>query len=322
MAQRQGKTEEIDKTDKTDKTKAEVLKWLDKLGLEWYEASQTGNRVEKEFLQTKIFTVLFNDFFHEDEKRENKKGKEYKENELLNATGEFFLCDLDKFKPVIDEKETRFSSFLLSRLNYTKKDIWREDYEIKKNDDYPLRLDEIDAKNKESGEGGSVLVKTGEKNNLKNPMDIYIDDESMYEMLMLIAKLQESLKGRQNNEAKKNYFRLFSTEYITYGVRISHGNSAIKKHERDIFDALKKSFLDYYMREKCNTIEEIEHSEMKRHDEVEEGSTDQSEVEIPFSNKLYITYLDIIENNKIKDSAISMQHTSYKELLGELLKKR
>ena len=63
MTQRQGKTEEI------DETKAEVLKRLDKLGLEWYEASQTGNRVEKEFLQTKIFTVLFNDFFHEDEKR-------------------------------------------------------------------------------------------------------------------------------------------------------------------------------------------------------------------------------------------------------------
>ena len=316
MTQRQGKTEEI------DETKAEVLKRLDKLGLEWYEASQTGNRVEKEFLQTKIFTVLFNDFFHEDEKRENKKGKEYKENELLNATGEFFLSDLDKFKPVVNEKETRFSSFLLSRLNYTKKDIWREDYEIKKNDDYALRLDKIYEENKESGAGGSTLVEAGKKTNLKNPMDICIDDKSMYEMLMLIAKLQQSLKGRQNNEAKKNYFRLFSTENITYGVRISPGNSAIKKHERDIFDALKKSFLDYYMREKCNTIEEIEYSEMKRYDEVEEGSTDQREVEFPFSNKLYITYLDRIENNKIKDAAISMQHTSYKELLGELLKKR
>ena len=76
------------------------------------------------------------------------------------------------------------------------------------------------------------------------------------------------------------------------------------------------------MRTKCHNIEEIECGEMKRRDEVEEGSTDQREVEIPFSNKLYITYLDRIENNKIKDSAISMQHTSYKELLGELLKKR
>ena len=319
MIQKQGKTEEI-----AEKKQAEekVLKELDKLGLEWYEASQNGNRVEKELLQTEIFTVLFNDFFHEDKRKEDTNGKEYKENEVLNAVGEFFLCDLDKFKPVIDEKETRFSSFLLSRLNYSKINIWRKDYEIRKNDDYPLRLDEINAKNKESGEGGSVLVETGKKNNLKNPMDIYIDDESMYEMIMLIAKLQESLKGRQNNATKKNYFRLFSTEHITCALRISPGNSAVKKHERDILDALKKSFLNYYMRTKCHTIEEIECGEMKRRDEVEEGSTDQREVEIPFSNKLYITYLDRIENNKIKDSAISMQHTSYKELLGELLKKR
>ena len=57
---------------------------------------------------------------------------------------------------------------------------------------------------------------------------------------------------------------------------------------------------------------------MKHHCEVEIGSTDTSEIGIPFSNKLYIAYLQRKGGKKVGDSAVSMQRNSFRELIKEL----
>ena len=91
---------------------------------------------------------------------------------------------------------------------------------------------------------------------------------------------------------------------------------------RDILSALKNDFLDYYMTEICRIMKKINSCPMKKHCEVEVGSKDENEIEIPFSNKLYTAYFQRIQNRKVGDSAISMQRSSFKDLLSELYQVR
>ena len=171
----------------------------------------------------------------------------------------------------------------------------------------------------ETGEGGKDLERINEANSFRDPDNNILKDEWICELTMLFTKITQCLAGRQNNQTKKEYFKLFATENITGTIRVSTADNAfMKKRERDILSSLKEDFLDYYMMDKCRSLKEIRESHMKHHCEVEMGSTDTSEIGIPFSNKLYIAYLQRKGGKKVGDSAVSMQRNSFRELIKEL----
>lgn len=323
MAQRQEKIEEID-----EKTKEEVLKKLDKLGIEWYEASQAGNEAEKKNLLFAIFNLIT------EKAKVIKKNWRTQSDDFLGAVNLFYCNDLQKYNPNYNGKKVPFSEFVRSRIslriidNYDiehenkRKREKREDGTIVTKKRMKISIEENADNFMEEGTGGGVYDEINASNKMRDPALTMDEDADICLLISLFITIPENLQGKRNNEAKRAYYRLFGTEHITGAIRLSPGNMAIKKHERDILSAIKSSFLNYYMAKICKTIQEIESCPMKLRKEVEKNSADEREVDIPFSNKLYIAYLDRIENRQVVDSTISNHKKHYHDdlLKDELLK--
>ena len=323
MTQRQEKTEEMD-----DKTRAEVLEKLDKLGLEWYEAVCAGNEDEKKNLSPAIFNLII-----KKARAINKNWKTQSDN-FLGAVSLFYCNDLRKYNPNYKGKKISFSKFVRVMISYRIKDNHNIENGIKKLREKQedgtevtkirtmISIEQNEEEHEKEGTGGETYDRINASNRMKDPALIMYEDAGICLLISLFITIPENLQGKRNNESKRTYYRLFGTEHITGAIRLSPDNMEIKKNERDILSALKSSFLNYYMVKTCKTIREIENCPMKLRKEVEKNSTDEREVDFPFSNKLYIAYLDRIENRQVVDSTISNQKKDYYEdlLKNELLK--
>lgn len=320
MTQRQEKTEEIDE-------KAKVLKKLDKLGIEWYEASQAGNEAEKRNLSPAIFNLIMA------EAKVIKESWRTQSDDFFGAVSLFYCNDLEKYNPNYNGKKAPFSEFVRSRISLRMTDNYNTEHENKrtrkKQEDgtvvtqkrTEISIEDNEEKVKKEGTGGEIYNIINESNKMRDPALIVYEDADMCELISLFISLTQNLSGRKDNESKKFYFRLFGTENITGAIHLSSDDNAVmRKHERDIFSAMQKSFLDYYMLKECDTIREIRHCRMKQRKEVEKNSNDEREVEIPFSNKLYLAYFDRIEGKQIVDSTISNQRNDYERMLKALVK--
>lgn len=309
------------KTD-VNTTKKIVRDTLNTLGNEWYRYYSDGNVDMQTKLQTKIFNVIL--------ANEKEMRGSYGSDLFLEAVNEFYCRDFKTFNPLHEGKKQTFYSFVTARLKLRKIDCYNRNQETKeftvkeadqavKKKRQKVSIEQKQEHYEETGEGGKDLERINEANSFRNPDDNILKDEWICELTMLFTKITQCLTGRQNNQTKKEYFKLFATENITETVRASAINNAfLKKRERDILSSLKEDFLDYYMMDKCRSLKEIRESHMKHHCEVEIGSTDTSEIGIPFSNKLYIAYLQRKGGKKVGDSAVSMQRNSFRELIKEL----
>lgn len=311
-----------------DNIQENVKSALDCLGREWYQAYTAGNKVMQEKLQTEIFNIVLKN------ERIICSGKgRIPGNELFSdAVSEFFLRDMRRFDPFCNGENQSFFSFVKARIALRINDCYNQDNGTKwlsaEEDGKKIKLkrektsiDEIKASLDEEGKGGSDWVKIQNANEMKDPMLYVLQDEQVCELTMLFCRITQFLTGRQNNENRQEYFRLFSTEKITGTIRFSADNSFMRKRERDFLSALKMEFLDYYMADICRSMDKIQMCPMKKHCEVEEDSPDETEIQIPFSNKLYITYFQRKQNRKVGDSAISMQKKSFRDLIRELYEK-
>ena len=258
-------------------------------------------------------------------------GSNVEENDVIEIRG--LKIDTTARRVWVNGEERSFFSFAKSRIGYRIQDCYdrnmgvkrhqvKEDGNVVTEKRKNISLDAVQEKFEKDGIGGSDWANIQSENTMKDPEELMEQDEKLLELTMLFTKITEHLTGRQNNENKQEYFRLFATENITGALKISEDTFFMKKRERDILSALKNDFLDYYMTEICRSMKKIHSCPMKKHCEVEVGSKDENEIEIPFSNKLYTAYFQRIQNRKVGDSAISMQRSSFKDLLSELYQVR
>lgn len=310
---------------KTVRKKETVKEALDRLGAEWYAYYTDGNQSMQKKVQEEIFTVILNG----KELFGSNTGELSGLDEFADAVSEFYLRDMKSFQPMYNGEIQSFFAFAKSRIGLRKIDCYNQDngtaaYKREENGEtvkakrQKISLESSEERYEESGEGGREWSEINEANPFKDPEQKMLQDEKICELTMLFTKITDCLTGRQNNETKKSYFKLFATESITGAIRLSADNFLLEVHRRDILSALKEKFLDYYMAERCRSIDQIQKCPMKKRCEVEEESQSDSEVSIPFSNKLYITYLKRMEGKKAGDSAVSMQKKSFEELMKEL----
>lgn len=302
---------------------------LNLLGVQWYNYYTACNDDMQRTLQTEIFTIIVEN----EDIIVDGRWKRISDELFTDAVGDFYMNNLKQFDPCYNGEERSFFSFAKSRIGYRIQDCYdrnmgvkrhqvKEDGNVVTEKRKNISLDAVQEKFEKDGIGGSDWANIQSENTMKDPEELMEQDEKLLELTMLFTKITEHLTGRQNNENKQEYFRLFATENITGALKISEDTFFMKKRERDILSALKNDFLDYYMTEICRSMKKIHSCPMKKHCEVEVGSKDENEIEIPFSNKLYTAYFQRIQNRKVGDSAISMQRSSFKDLLSELYQVR
>lgn len=146
--------------------------------------------------------------------------------------------------------------------------------------------------------------------------DLRIDEIQELEHILIIflsLVLNFSLrhKGRGNNSVKQNYYRMFFTDSISYAIMEEDDITIFKSHEREIFKAIKQSFLDFFTYEKCKNVDDISKSNIRKYGEMVEGKPMEVPEKRPFAFDIYRTYLEVIEEISVSIAAISIQRKEF-----------
>ena len=120
--------------------------------------------------------------------------------------------------------------------------------------------------------------------------------ESNGRIEMLISELTASIlnfsarhSGKQDNEIRRFWYRLFYTEDMTLAWKKINLHV---QHERDIFNALCQHYLDYYMTAPCRTGDEVCLTPLKPYgDVVEDSPNRRKETPVPIPADVSIGFI-------------------------------
>ena len=295
-------------------TQEEKTARLNALGEEYCTARRNGEKCQE---RTEEIFLAIDDLFH-------NLPSEDKKYMLGDAIGEFFVRDWASF----DAEKGDLCSFVKSRLELRRKDMDYKDRGFRK-----VKIQNPDAQEtrKYRRAAPDSLDRAVDEN--RTLMDQYADthsdaadlldtifaDTRALELLTLILHLRDRLGGRARNEQRINYYRLFFTDSVVDILHHQETPRSYIQHERDLFDALKKTFLHFFMCRECETIAQIRGCPMKRYGEVVDGRPLES-MGHPLPNDVYITYLNTAEGYQIHSpGTISNQRKEYQKFLRENL---
>lgn len=145
--------------------------------------------------------------------------------------------------------------------------------------------------------------------------DLAAYNDTALTFLMLHIDVQSALEGRGNNPTRVLYFRLFFTDTFVRICQSVETPEAFIRHERDAFEAMRLSFLDFFMTQKCRTVPVLRDCPVKPYGEMVPGKPMQ-EAELPLGNDVYLTYLNTCEGLDLKgESSVSQMRKPYREFL-------
>lgn len=224
------------------------------------------------------------------------------------------MAFMDAFEEAYQEYDAdkgAFVNYLSTLYKYRKKDRIRHDSR------HAPRANSLDAPVSASGDNDLTLGDVTES--ASSGPDSGVMFESLYaELAALVLNFARNHTGRQANEARRKWYRIFFTEdmtetYKTYPFAFSH--------ERDIFDAMLLPYLDYYMSRRCRTGGEIALTPLRPYGEVvpaREGSREETKVPLPADVSL--AYLSLCEGGSATAGARSNQLKFYREEVGRISK--
>lgn len=142
----------------------------------------------------------------------------------------------------------------------------------------------------------------------------YIFDLYIISLTSSILNFHSTYTGKANNLERRIWHHIFYTEDIT-NIMKNYGEIINIKHERDVFSAIDKDYLDYYMSKSCGTLSEIFKTKLKLYSEVvPERVTDNYEIEVPIPGDVSCNYLLIEKDYKAGKTARSNQFKIYNDL--------
>ena len=139
------------------------------------------------------------------------------------------------------------------------------------------------------------------------------------ELMAVIIHFPERLHGRAKTQERINYFRMFFTDGVSDALRKGDLEPEDISHERELFEAMKTEFLDYFLSACCRTAAEIRDCPPKAYGELVPGRP-MTPPKRPLPNDVYVMYLNVSEGKALKSEAtITNQRNAYKSFLRELL---
>lgn len=310
-----------------EKNKGALREQLNRLGKEWFEAREQKDKNVCMTLETDIFLLadqIFKRSTCGEEENEVLEHLYSKDNpDLRAALGEFFIRDWQSFDP----NKGALYDFMLARLNFRAADIYHKDYAIRKRKrqnpqpgesktEYCRIYESLDALR-----GDEKELTLGSRIADERPLSAEYDveyNERVAELIVLILLLPKKLNKRENNLERLTYFRMFFTDGIVDAIHKLGVTEGYIKHERDLFEAMKVSFLDFFMRDICRTTDEIFHSQLKLHGEMVEGQL-MKEPGHPLPQNVYRAYLKINCKKTVGNQSISNQRKAYCAFLERVL---
>lgn len=285
---------------------------INRMGQEWYNTPAEGNEAYRHALWYKIFIAL---------------DRRYKSDVQKEALMDIMCNEWKKFDPA----KGNVAQFISQRLRHRVKDITNSDIITQQVDD----VDDANEKSQESGKkkkrkkkqpilSTDATIKDGDQNpntavDPAPPLEEQIEnlmEKTFYILLSAILNLHTHLPKKENNPQKRNYYRLFFTDGISWFIENEKDVSALQKYERDIFCAIKPEFLDYFMSHRCRTVDEISTCRRKI-TRKKDGKEEECPSFLPF--KIYEDYLLQVEGYQVGSSALSPQRTKYTEFLKNIL---
>lgn len=275
------------------RTRAQKLKRFDEVARQWKTTPPEGNEALRENLRNELFVLGF-DLFDD------------KSNGFLDTFISFFA---EKFDP--DRQDaSHYFNFVMSRRRHEDENVIKKAESLEENaggseNDKGSKYSNAERKlNKRSLEEGSDTVAD----------DIYFDD-TLVTLTALILTMHTRLKGKENNEKRRNYFRMFFTDGIVYALQSTYELPKYERRERELFEAMHIRFMDFFLTARCRTVAEVSVCGTKRHGEMVDGA-DMGEVGHPLPNDVYRAYFKKMENTEINsDGSISNQRDAYEKFL-------
>ena len=136
-------------------------------------------------------------------------------------------------------------------------------------------------------------------------------DEALVELTALVLDFSERHRGKAGNETRRNWYRLFFTEDMTFAAK---SVPLRLTHERDVFSAMKLAYLDYYMSAPCRDLASLLRTALRPYSEtVPERGGEEGETPLPIPADVCLNYLKRCEKVQAGAAARSNQMKFYKE---------
>lgn len=277
---------------------------LERLCLAWRELGPDSDAVRSS-LNLELTATLMELFPHQD---------------ALDALGAFWLADLDRYDP----EKGDFRGYMLDRLGLRERDMQRKDTEIRretreengKKRQQWVRAGSLDAPVGE-GQEETIGSRLADGSAASGQENLEVESRA-WELITLILLLPQRLTGQANNASRINYYRMFFTDG-TVAALFSVGDRPYRSHERDLFAAMKVSFLDFFMEDACRSVDAILSSDLKAYGKMVSGRPMEPPGQ-PLPNDVYLEYLNAKEETGVKSvSTISNQRSAYYKFLKENL---
>ena len=292
---------------------------LDQLGRDYFALSAVGNEARRLALEIEIWELVFDLF--------GKQTASGTEVALRDATGTLWEKDWRKFDP----NKGSLSSFMEYRLQKRAKDSQFQDEGVRK-----VKTADLDTQKQiekrinhnisldtplNPGEDGTqtlskVLPDVSPEPTTDDPLDeIWLNDLAYLGML-LILELPTRLRGKANNPIRQNYFRMFFTDGVVAYLHQEQTLEVFLQHERDLFHAMKLTFLDYFMCHPCRTVKEIVSCDLKPYGELVDNRPMERPKQ-PLPNDVYLAYLERVEQYRATAPAVTQQRQEYIKYMRE-----
>lgn len=132
------------------------------------------------------------------------------------------------------------------------------------------------------------------------------------------AMFAHSGVGKKNNPTREKYFRLIYTEKMTHIVKTAELFSEEVKHEKQVMNTCNLEFLDFYMKEICRTISNVNQVPLKMRNEIGIEKKGEEEIDFPFPDKLYQIFFKQYEEKDVSASILSQNRTKFKGITDSL----
>lgn len=239
------------------------------------------------------------------------------------ANEELVIDTFSKAFEEFDPNRAPFCNYFSFKLKYRKID--KEEKDAKKwNKEESLNQHINDDSN-------TTLEKLIAAPNEKNLEDRLISQEReedlVLELIAMVLNFAERHNKKQANDNKRRWYQIFYTEDITILLKEKLGCVTLK-HEKDAWRAIHSAYLNYYMSEPCEKLDDIITGSFKEYAEVvpDDPRSDRQiyrtkKDEIVFWPEISLNYLRIYENVNVKENTRSTQRSEYKSKLNSSIKK-
>ena len=278
------------------KTKEALFCELDELEEQWGLAKKQGDTDGLAKLAEEVFCIAYDLIPY---MAASSKGNWTKE-DFEEVMSDFFIYKWKKYDP----ERGRLYPFISENLKLLLKDRYGKERKYRE-------MVPMDALIDEDGEMTRMDTVSDQR---EGPEQIARFNDDMLTFLSLHFDLSKALKGRANNPDRILYYRMFFTDNFVSFCR-EYDMSCALRHERDVFEAMRRPFLDFFMRKQCRTIPEIAACELKPYGEMVAGREMKTPRQ-PLPNDVYRTYLNTVEGKNVKsDGTISNQRGAYEAFL-------